>query len=202
MATTTPRKRGPHVCMRCGAQDVHTRHYADTVDFKGLTFDVDGLVESRCGNCDLRWTTTGQDLDNLARMRAAFAQKRDEVRSRDGLLTGEQIEFALAELGVTKARAATLWGGGPNAFAKYINGEVLQSVAMDRLLRLTLAFGEHAVAFLELGRDAPLRRNAADLFISALPVHESGWAEAEASQIETVESMGTADVPVLVTATA
>src|SRR5580765_3717802 len=125
MTTTKPRSRGPHVCMRCGAHDVHTRHYADTIDFKSLTFDVDGLVESRCGSCDLRWTTEGQDLDNLARIRAAFAVKRDEVRTRDGLLTGEQVEFVLAELDISKARAATLFGGGPNAFAKYINGEVL-----------------------------------------------------------------------------
>ena len=199
MAISKSRSQGPHVCLRCGAHDVHTRHYADTIDFKALTFDVDGLAESRCGNCDLRWTTEGQDLDNLVRIRAAFAIKRDEVRTRDGLLTGEQIEIVLTQLELTKSRASAIFGGGPNAFAKYINGEVLQSQAMDRLLRLTLAVGLPAVRFLELERDAPLRLNAAGVFLAPMPI--TGWANpAEGAFTTMVEPVGTAEALLWVTA--
>jgi hypothetical protein len=115
----------------------------------GLTFEVEGLVETRCADCKHAWTTQGQDLDNMARIRAAFAGKRDEVRERDGLLRTDEISAILDELGLNRTQAAAIFGGGPNAFAKYINGEVLQSVAMDRLLRLARRVGAPAVAFLQ-----------------------------------------------------
>src|SRR5699024_9109270 len=38
---------------------------------------------------------------------------------------------------LTQQGAALLFGGGTNAFSKYERGDVIQSVAMDRLLRLT-----------------------------------------------------------------
>lgn len=199
------RKRDQHVCMRCGTNDPQTRYFSDTLNFKGLTIDVDGLAETKCGNCGLVWNTEGQDKDNLDRMRDAFAVKRDEVRHRDGLLTGDQIELVLSELGLSKARASTLLGGGPNAFPKYISGEVLQSVAMDRLLRLTLAFGEAAVRYLDQGRHAPLHLNAAGVYLSAMPMPPvtSGWAIHESDlaaqvKVATVETRGTPMMSVFV----
>jgi len=84
----------------------------------------------------------------LARIRVVFAEKRDAVRVRDGLLSGDEIAAVLNDLGLNRAQAAAVFGGGPNAFAKYINGEVLQSFAMDRLLRLTHRAGAAAVSFL------------------------------------------------------
>lgn len=161
MSTTElkPRKRDPHVCMRCNSRDVSVEHYSDVLDFKGLTLEVDGLAQTRCKNCDYRWTTAGQEQDNLARLREAYAAKRDAVRDREGLLTGEQIGYVLSELQLSKAEAAELFGGGPHAFSKYMTGEVLQSFAMDRLLRLALAFGPRAIEVLKKGRNAPLRLN-------------------------------------------
>lgn len=149
MATQVkPRPMQAHICSRCSSDHVAARRYKDTVTFKALTFDVDGLIETQCSNCGLSWTSQEQDNDNLARMRAVFIDKRDEVRARDGLLTGDQIETILRELGLNRTQAAAVFGGGPNAFAKYIAGEVLQSVAMDRLLRLAQRVGTPAVAFL------------------------------------------------------
>jgi putative zinc finger/helix-turn-helix YgiT family protein len=162
-----PRKKDPHVCLRCGSRDVVVEHREEVVDFKGLTLEVEGLAETRCKACDYRWTTDGQEKDNLAILREAYARKRDEVRDREGLLTGQQIEFVLQQLELSKAQAAELFGGGPHAFTKYVNGEVLQSFAMDRLLRLALAFGRQAVALLHLGRNAPLTLNAGFAFSGA-----------------------------------
>lgn len=151
-------KRDPHRCMKCSGTDIAVSHSPDVVDFKGLTIEVEGLAETVCKACGLNWITEGQEQDNLNQLRAAFVAKRDEVRRREGLLEGEQIEFVLSQLKLTKAEAAQLFGGGPNAFAKYIRGEVLQSAAMDRLLRLTLAFGTPALRVLERGAGAPLQR--------------------------------------------
>lgn len=126
------------------------------MDFKGLTLEVDGLAQTVCTKCEYAWETPGQQLDNLAILRQAFVARRDEIRREEGLLTGEQVRFVLSKLDLSKSDAASLFGGGPNAFQKYISGEVLQSMAMDRLLRLTLAFGGLAVRYLRLGSDAPL----------------------------------------------
>lgn len=45
-------------------------------------------------------------------------------------------------LGLSQEEAARLFGGGRNAFSKYERGEVAQSVAMDRLIRLCLSHPE------------------------------------------------------------
>jgi HTH-type transcriptional regulator/antitoxin MqsA len=164
--TLKPRHRLPHVCMRCGCSDVSIVHRNETLDFKGLTIDVRGLVETVCNNCSHSWTTDGQEQDNLTLLQDAYAARRDAIRTRDGLLTGDQIEYVLAELKVSRADAARLFGGGPNAFGKYVKGEVLQSFAMDRLLRLALAFGQPAIRVLEQGANAPLKLHSGGYFVA------------------------------------
>ncbi len=63
---------------------------------------------------------------------------RDAWRKADGLLTGAEIISLRTQLNLTQKQAAIVFGGGPNAFSKYERGEVIQSEAMDKLLRLAL----------------------------------------------------------------
>lgn len=172
-----PRQRQPNVCMRCRSDQCRVDHKSAIVDFKGLTLEVDGLAETVCTACGYTWETAGQQLDNLAILRAAFVARRDEVRQEEGLLTGEQVNFVLSELELSRNEAASIFGGGPNAFQKYISGEVLQSKPMDRLLRLTLAFGHPAVSYLRRGSDAPLALYSGSFIVSQAnlgPASESG----------------------------
>lgn len=53
-----------------------------------------------------------------------------------GLLTGEEIRKIRSFLGITQNEAATIFGGGTVAFSKYENNDVIQSVSMDKLLRV------------------------------------------------------------------
>ena len=196
MSNLKPRKRVPNACPRCSAGNLHVRHKSDTLDYKGLTLDVDGLAETTCQSCGFEWMTDGQEQDNLAIIRQAFALKRDHVRANEGLLTGEQIEDVLHLLSLSKADAARHFGGGPHAFGKYISGEVLQSFAMDRLLRLTLAFGQQAVRFLARGKHAPLSLNAGGFFV-APPVGNSTLVQMTSTERQPVidhivQAMGTA----------
>jgi putative zinc finger/helix-turn-helix YgiT family protein len=149
-------RRAWNLCVRCGAFNAAVKHRADVIDYKGLTLEVHDLISTECQECRFEWISAPQEAHNLALIKAAFVAKRDEVREREGLLTGEQISWVLDELRLSRAEAANVFGGGPNAFAKYIRGEVLQSVPMDRLLRLTVAFGRYAVEYLRLGTKAPL----------------------------------------------
>lgn len=156
-----PRRRRPNVCMRCSSGDCEVQHRSEVLDHKGITIEVEGLAHTVCRSCGHRWTTDGQDADNLRLIREAYAERRDKVREEQGLLTGQQIATVLSALGLSRTEAAALFGGGPHAFAKYIAGEVLQSVPMDRLLRLTLAFGKPAVDYLRQGKSAPLELHGA-----------------------------------------
>jgi putative zinc finger/helix-turn-helix YgiT family protein len=167
MNEVNPRQRLPNVCPRCGAGEARVAHLSEDVSFKGLTLEVHGLAYTVCQSCAFRWATDGQQADNLARIRDAYATKRDEIRFADGLLSGDQIGFVLQQLGLSKSEAAQLFGGGPNAFSKYMAGDVLQSKAMDRLLRVVYRFGGDAIELLRAANINPA------LIYTAIPSQSS-----------------------------
>ena len=143
------------LCPKCGSSDIAERNYSDTVDFRAMELDVEGLADTKCNQCGFFWTSSAQDESNKAVIRAAYATERDQLRVMHGLLSGFEISKIRDSLGLNQREAAVLFGGGYNAFNKYESGEVLQSFAMDRLLRLTKVIGKPAVRFLR-NVDAPL----------------------------------------------
>lgn len=136
-------------CPMCRAQKTEVIEYSDTVDFRGLELDVEKLQETRCGNCGHKWVTKAQHAHNSAVMREAYGAQRDKIREAEGLLGGHEIAQLREKFRLNQREAAALFGGGFNAFNKYESGEVLQSYAMDRLLRLTEAVGMPALEFLK-----------------------------------------------------
>lgn len=54
----------------------------------------------------------------------------------DELLSGQEIRKIREDLGIDQSEAHQLFGGGPTAFSKYENNDVIQSESMDTLLRL------------------------------------------------------------------
>jgi putative zinc finger/helix-turn-helix YgiT family protein len=137
-----------NACPKCGSTNVASRTYGDTVDFRNLEFDVDGLLDSKCQQCSHVWITHEQETQNHALIRGAYTAERDRLRAQQGLLSGLEIAQIREHLKLNQREAAALFGGGYNAFNKYESGEVLQSFAMDRLLRLTKVVGRPAVSFL------------------------------------------------------
>lgn len=136
-------------CPHCGAEEAEIIVYSDTVDFRNMELDVENLHMSKCKNCGHNWTTDEQRGHNNSVMRDAYAVVRDELRRKHGLLSGQEITHLREFFSLNQREAAALFGGGYNAFNKYESGEVLQSYAMDRLLRLTAAVGKPAIGFLK-----------------------------------------------------
>ncbi|HAI58915.1 MAG TPA: type II toxin-antitoxin system MqsA family antitoxin [Xanthomonadaceae bacterium] len=122
-----------HECALCGASAVHATTYSDTFIHRGVETPVDGLEVMRCDAC-------GAELIEADQARRNYRKMVDIGRTIDGLLTGDAIVNLRKRLGLTQQEAAELFGGGPNAFSKYERGDVVQSVAMDRLLRLVGSF--------------------------------------------------------------
>lgn len=136
-------------CPLCKSEAVAVVSYSDTVDFRNMELDVENLQKSKCNNCGHKWTTTEQHTHNNSVMRNAYVVVRDQLRTKYGLLRGQEIAQMRERFGIHQREAAAIFGGGYNAFNKYESGEVLQSFAMDRLLRLSAAVGTPALEFLK-----------------------------------------------------
>lgn len=143
-------RKDPTCCPKCKGCDLYSASYSDTVEFRGLDLDVEGLHYTTCAFCKNRFENQEQKSHNDELIRSAYARKRDELRIQDGLLSSEQIQSIRKKYSLTQREAAIIFGGGSNAFNKYETGEVLQSVAMDRLLRLIDIAGMPAVRCLEV----------------------------------------------------
>jgi HTH-type transcriptional regulator/antitoxin MqsA len=129
-------------CKLCKSEDVSDYVEAEEVSYKGRTLQV-SMAYSLCNSCDRELISKPQILQNEAALRAA---KKDH----DGLLSSEEIIRARRALSLTQEQASRVFGGGRNAFSKYERGEVSQSVAMDKLIRICL---NHREIFHELARD-------------------------------------------------
>jgi putative zinc finger/helix-turn-helix YgiT family protein len=158
-------KEDPSSCPKCSSSAIEAYSYTDTVDFRNLELDVEKLESCRCTSCGSRWETRSQAEGNQARIKEEYAKVRDHIRERDGLLPGNRLSEIRKQLSMNQKEASVLFGGGTNSFNKYESGEVLQSFAMDRLVRLTGAIGQSAVEFLR-DVDAPHPFNV-DLLISS-----------------------------------
>lgn len=116
------------LCPVCSEGDLVAREERNETEYKGRREFVP-IILNMCTVCGAE--SAGQEESR--------ANKRTVLRFRkavDGLLLGEEIRAIRKQHGLTQARAAILFGGGPVAFSKYENDDVLHSGAMDSLLRL------------------------------------------------------------------
>jgi HTH-type transcriptional regulator/antitoxin MqsA len=90
------------------------------------------LQHSLCDHCGSEFATAPQTRANKRAM-IAFRKRVD------GLLTGAEVRALRERFGISQTQAARIFGGGPVAFSKYENDDVMQSDAMDKLLRLVEA---------------------------------------------------------------
>ncbi len=129
-------------CKLCKSEDISGFVEVDDISYKGGDLQV-SIAYSVCNNCDREFVSKPQIIQNELALRAV-------KKTFDGLLSSEEIVRAREELSLTQEQAARVFGGGRNAFSKYERGEVSQSVAMDKLIRICL---NHRDIFRELARE-------------------------------------------------
>lgn len=115
-------------CMICGEGHLTTRTGVQDVEYRGHHGDIPYHYLA----CDTCGSETAGDVELRENKRAMT----DFKRSVDGLLTGAEIRNVRLRHQLTQVQAANLFGGGPVAFSKYEAGDVTQSGAMDKLLRV------------------------------------------------------------------
>ena len=128
-------------CYLCKSEDISELVDIVDISYKGSDLQAP-TAYSVCNNCDREFISKAQILRNEAVLRAV-------KKEFDGLLSSEEITQARKTLSLTQEQASRVFGGGRNAFSKYERGEVSQSVAMDRLIRICL---NNRDIFLELAR--------------------------------------------------
>jgi HTH-type transcriptional regulator/antitoxin MqsA len=119
-------------CDECGASDFEVRIEPDEFQRNGQSFTAD-VEYSVCRQC-------GDEVIFAEQIKRNDCILRDAWRKIDGLLTAQEIVDLRNKLGLTQQDAAKVFGGGVNAFSKYERSEVIQSVAMDKLMRAALEF--------------------------------------------------------------
>ncbi len=136
-------------CKVCKSEDVSDYVGPEEISYKGNILQV-SMAYSLCNNCDREFISKPQILQNEAALRAA-------KKEYDGLLSSEEIIRARRTLSLTQEQASRVFGGGRNAFSKYERGEVSQSVAMDKLIRICLS---HREIFHELAREITKKQDS------------------------------------------
>lgn len=122
-------------CPICGAEALTPSTFEGQVKHDGIVLSVRDLECFVCSSCGADPVFEDQIKRNQVRI-------ADAKRQAQGLLTGREIRSARESLGLTQVQAATLFGGGPNAFSKYERGDVVQSSVMDRVIRAAIALPE------------------------------------------------------------
>lgn len=119
-------------CPACGESHLEPSARSIVLNFDGVPHQIGDLECYRCSSC-------GEEIVSPDQSRRNSAKVNDHKRLAAGLLTGEQIRRIREALRISQSDASQLFGGGPHAFSKYERGEVIQSVSMDRLLRVAAA---------------------------------------------------------------
>lgn len=138
----TPKKNERRCCPICASEDIGRHVTKETItDRAGKKYVLDRYEYSTCASCETEFVSADQARSNER-------QFADAKRVEQGSLSGERIAMIRKRLNLRQEDASKIFGGGQNAFSKYEQGYVTQSVAMDRLLRLAEKFPDIVVPFL------------------------------------------------------
>lgn len=122
-------------CPLCGAGNLSEKVVEEHFGYKGHSLAVTEYRVLECPAC-------GEAVVEKDSARRAEKLLKDFGRQVDGLLTAADIKRIRRKLHLTQEQMATVLGGGLKGFARYENGQVIQSRAMDNLLRILDRFPE------------------------------------------------------------
>ena len=130
---TSKHRAFPWRCFKCGARDVQPTlapSYSVQVKHDGRLHEIElnDIEIPTCQSCGER--TLGGNIDD------AISQA---LRSKLKLLSPQQIRQRLGELGLTQKEVARELGVAEATLSRWVAGNVIQSRALDRFLRVYLA---------------------------------------------------------------
>ena len=116
-------------CVSCGYRGmVRQENRTETITVAGESVTLTGLSGWFCPSCRDGW------FDEADQVRYARAGDGLVVRARER--QSKELRRIRKKLGLTQKEAATIFGGGVNAFSRYEKGEVEPSTSTKKLLHL------------------------------------------------------------------
>ena len=116
-------------CPLCGGGNLSKNVVEEHFSYKGHSLAVPDYQILECSACR-------EAFVEKESARRAEKLLKDFGRQVDGLLMAVDIKRIRRKLHLTQEQMATVLGGGLKGFARYENGQVVQSRAMDNLLRI------------------------------------------------------------------
>ena len=116
------------LCPVCGETALQLIEDKETQTYKDCIGELD-FHYAECSECGAETATPDQVRFNKRQM----IKFQKQV---DGLLSSEEVKAIREELGLTIKEAGEVFGGGPVAFSKYENDDLMQSLPMDSALIL------------------------------------------------------------------
>ena len=135
------------ICPICGGGKFAEKVVEEHFSYKGHFLTVPDYHILECAGC-------GEAVVEKDSARRAEKMLKDFGRSVDGLLLAADIKRIRRQLHLTQEQMAAVLGGGLKGFARYENGQVVQSRAMDNLLRILDRFPETLSALPGVPRQA------------------------------------------------
>ena len=118
-----------NTCPICEEGLIHEKKVDRKFDYHGEQFIIKNYVILCCDSCHEEFVAEKHEKKFSPII-------CDEQRKIDGLLTSDEIKAIRRMFKLSQAEISNLLGGGSKSFARYENGTVKQSRAMDTLLRL------------------------------------------------------------------
>jgi HTH-type transcriptional regulator / antitoxin MqsA len=117
-------------CPVCGSKGLQKKVITETFEYKDKSFCYPNYIIYECPSC-------GEAVVDKKTLKESGRAIRDFYRQVDGLLTAKEIrKIRESKLNLTQDEASALLGGGKKSFARYENSEIIQSTALDNLLRI------------------------------------------------------------------
>jgi HTH-type transcriptional regulator / antitoxin MqsA len=135
------------VCPACTRGQLHKTEYQKQVEYRSRKREIPQIM-LQCDHCKAALFDEECGRFN----RRAYIRFQKEV---DGVPTGPQIRDLRIKLNLTSEKAGVLLGGGPKAFSKYENEEIVPRGAMRTLLNYLIAHPERIDEVLEANGKKP-----------------------------------------------
>ena len=116
-------------CPVCGSGTLTKKIIEEVFDYKGETLTIKDYVIYECPVCE----ESIVDRKTLYDTEGSLIEFRRKV---DNLLTPKEIKEIRTSFGYTQEEFGNILGGGKKAFARYENGIITQSRAMDNQLKM------------------------------------------------------------------
>lgn len=156
-------KRGPQPCGACGEGSLVATQGVRSVEYLGKS----DLICQRSHKCDCCGAVLFDEAD-VRENRRAWLRFKKQI---DNVPLGCEITAMRVRANLTQKDAGELFGGGPVAFSKYENDDLVPDDAMINLLKLAIAYPDTVTRLADVKRK-PIRIQIYQHFNASVGVND------------------------------